>query len=73
MERLSDSHSGDLGTDLFGEKDTLLDGLGREVRPIGRDQDVLEQFGLLWCLPLSGREDCRKSRFGWATTATAKE
>jgi hypothetical protein len=45
MERLSDSHSGDLGTDLFGEKDTLLDGLGREVRPIGRDQDVLEQFG----------------------------
>jgi hypothetical protein len=32
MERLSDSHSGDLGTDLFDEKDTLLDGLGREVR-----------------------------------------
>ena len=27
-----------LGTDLFGEKDTLLDGLGREVRPIGRNQ-----------------------------------
>ena len=27
MERLSDGHSGDLGTDLFGEKDTLLDGL----------------------------------------------
>jgi len=31
MERLSDGHSGDLGTDLFGEKDTLLDGLGGEV------------------------------------------
>jgi len=42
---LGDRNSGNLGTDLFGEKDTLLDGLGREVRPIGRDQDVLEQFG----------------------------
>ena len=38
-------HSRNLGTDLLGEKDTLLDGLGREVRSIGRDQDVLEQFG----------------------------
>ena len=37
MERLGDRNSGNLGTDLFGEKDTLLDGLGREVRPIGRD------------------------------------
>ena len=42
---LGDRHGGNLGTDLFGEKDTLLDGLGREVRPIGRYQDVLEQFG----------------------------
>jgi hypothetical protein len=37
MERLGDRNSGNLGTDLFGKKDTLLDGLGREVRPIGRD------------------------------------
>jgi len=42
---LGDRNSGNLGTDLFGEKDTLLDGLGRKVRPIRRDQDVLEQFG----------------------------
>jgi hypothetical protein len=30
-----------LGTDLLGEEDALLDGLGGEVRPVGRDQDVL--------------------------------
>ena len=45
MERLGNRHGGNLGTDLFRERDTLLDGLGRKVRPIGRDQDVLEQFG----------------------------
>src|SRR5947209_8646326 len=40
-----DRHGGNPGTDLLGEGDTLLNGLGREIRPIGRDQDVLEQCG----------------------------
>jgi len=55
MERLSDRNSGNLGTDLFGEKDTLLDGLGREVRPIGRDQDVLEFVVVGWTDPEGDR------------------
>jgi len=42
MEWFGDRHGGDLGTDLLGEEDALLDGLGGEVRPIGRDQDVLD-------------------------------
>jgi hypothetical protein len=41
MEWLCDRNGSNLGTDLFGEADTLLDGLGGEVRPIGRDQDVV--------------------------------
>ena len=41
MEWLSDRHSHNLGTDLFRQKDTLLDGLGREVRPIGREASSL--------------------------------
>src|SRR5215472_13145475 len=47
---LGDRHGGDLGTDLFGEKNALLDGLGSEIRPISRDQDVLEHYSFL--LPL---------------------
>jgi hypothetical protein len=45
MERLGDRHGGNVSTDLLGEEDALLDGLGGKIRPIGRDQDVLEQFG----------------------------
>jgi hypothetical protein len=45
MERLGDRYGGNLGTDLFSEKDALLDGLGGEVRSIGWDQDVPEQRG----------------------------
>src|SRR5580704_8035933 len=62
MEWLGDRQGGNLGTDLLGEKDTLLDGLDREVRPIGRYPDLLEHYS---SPPLSAsfcREDCRKSR-----------
>jgi hypothetical protein len=38
---LGDRHGGDLGTDLLGKEDALLDGLGSEIRPVSRDQDVL--------------------------------
>ena len=44
MEWLGDRHGGNLGTDLLGEEDALFDSLGGEVRSIGRDQDVLEQY-----------------------------
>ena len=44
MERLGDRHRGNFGTDLFGEKNALLDGLGGEIRPVSRDQDVLEHY-----------------------------
>src|SRR6516162_7782390 len=44
MEWFGDRHGGDLGTDLFGEEDSLLDGLGGEFRPVSRDQDVLEHY-----------------------------
>jgi len=50
MERLGDRHRGNFGTDLFGEKNALLDGLGGEIRPVSRDQDVLEHYSFL--LPL---------------------
>jgi len=43
MERLGDRHCGNLGADLLGEKDALLDGLRGEVRPVGRDKDILIQ------------------------------
>jgi hypothetical protein len=43
MVRLGDRHGGDFGTDLLGEEDALLDGFGGEIRPVGRDQHVLEQ------------------------------
>ena len=43
-ERLNDSHSGNLGTDLFGEKDTLLDGLGREIRRLRSNGDAPERI-----------------------------
>jgi hypothetical protein len=43
MERFGDRHGGDFGTDLLGEEDALLDGFGSEIRPVGRDQDILEQ------------------------------
>ena len=47
MERFGDRQGGNLGTDLLGEEDRLLDGLGGEIRPIGRNKDVLEQVDLL--------------------------
>ncbi len=53
MERLSDRNSGNLGTDLFGEKDTLLDGLGREIRPIVAIRMFLNNVGLLRSPPVS--------------------
>jgi hypothetical protein len=42
-ERLCDRHRGDFGTDLLGESDTVLNRLGGEVRPVGRDQYILVQ------------------------------
>src|SRR5260370_42335297 len=63
MERLSDRHGGDLGTDLFCEANTLLHGLGRAIRPIGRDQDVLEQRG---SSPVCGSVDGKiAENHGW--------
>src|SRR6516164_8803191 len=44
MERLGDRHGSNLGADLLGEANALLDGLGGEIRPVGRDQDVLVQY-----------------------------
>jgi hypothetical protein len=34
MERLNDRHCGDLGADLLGEEEALIDGLRGEVRPV---------------------------------------
>ena len=42
-ERLCDRHRGDFGTDLLGESDTVLNRLGGEVRPVGRDRYILVQ------------------------------
>ena len=57
MERLSDRNSGNLGTDLFGEKDTLLDGLGQEVSdPSVGIRMFLNIIVLLLCLPLPTRQ-----------------
>jgi hypothetical protein len=39
----------DFGTDLFGEVDTLLDGLDGEVRPVRRDLDVIEHRSSSYC------------------------
>jgi hypothetical protein len=47
MEWLGDRQGGNLGTDLLGEEDALLDGLGGEIRPVSRNQDVLEQNSAL--------------------------
>ena len=44
MEWFGDRHGGDLGTDLFGEADGLLDGFGGEIRPVSRDQNIPEQL-----------------------------
>src|SRR5215472_5878423 len=44
MEWLGDRHRGDLGTDLLGEEDGLLDRLRSEVRPISRHQDAFEHM-----------------------------
>src|SRR5580704_15159513 len=64
LEWLGDRHGGNLGTDLLGEGDTLLNGLGREIRPIGRDQDVLEQCG---SPPVCGTVDGKiAENHGWA-------
>jgi len=76
MEWLSDRHGGNLGADLLGEKDALLDGLGGEFRPVSRDQDVLVQDSSPpVCVSLC-QEDQRKSisfqsvRFPSMTEAT---
>src|SRR5215469_10777181 len=41
---LGDRHGGNLGTDLLGEEDALLDRFGGEIRPVCRNQDVLEHY-----------------------------
>src|SRR6516162_494984 len=50
---LGDRHAGDLGTDLLGEEDGLLDGFGGEIRPVSRDQNIPEHRVLLPALFLS--------------------
>src|SRR5437870_1454193 len=47
---------------ISGKENSLLDGLGGEVRSIGRDQDVLEQYSSPPVAASFSREDCRKSR-----------
>src|SRR5215472_15246742 len=47
MEWFGDRHGGDLGTDLLGEEDALLDGFSGEIRPVSRDQNIPEHIGLL--------------------------
>ena len=42
MEWFGDRHGGDLGTDLLGEEDGLLDGLGGEIRSVSGDQNIPE-------------------------------
>ena len=37
LEWFGNRYGGDLGTDLFGEEDALLDGLGGEIRSVSRD------------------------------------
>jgi hypothetical protein len=44
MEWFGDRHGGNLGTDLLGKENSLFDGLGGEVRSIGRDQNIPEQY-----------------------------
>jgi hypothetical protein len=53
MEGLGDRYGCDLGTDLFREKDTLLDRLSGEVRSISGDQDVIEHYSFVLSLLLS--------------------
>jgi hypothetical protein len=44
MEGFGDRQGGNLGTDLLGEENALLDRFGGEVRPVCGDQDVFEQY-----------------------------
>jgi hypothetical protein len=60
MAWFGDRHSGNLGTDLFGEEDALLDGFGGEIRPVSRDQNIPEHRVLLTALFLSAAR--RRSR-----------
>src|SRR6516165_4616044 len=53
MEWFGDRHGGDLGTDLSGKEDSLLDGLGSEIRSVSRDQNIPEHRVLLPALFLS--------------------
>ena len=44
VEWLGDRHGGNLGTDLLGEGDTLLNGLGREIRRLRSNGDAPERI-----------------------------
>jgi hypothetical protein len=44
-ERLGDRQGSNLGTDLLGKADALFDSFSGEVRSIGRDQNIPEQYG----------------------------
>ena len=44
LEWFGDRHGGNLGPDLFGEADALLDRFGSEIRPVSRDQNIPEQY-----------------------------
>ena len=56
MEWFGDRHGGDLGTDLLGEEDGLLDGLGGEIRSVSGDQNIPEhEFSSRLCFFLTTR------------------
>ena len=46
----------------LGEVRDNIDRLDGEIRPVSRDQDVLEQLGLLLSVLISYTKDCRKLR-----------
>ena len=46
-EWLSNREGGNPCTDLLGKVDSLLDRLAGEIRPVSRDQDILEHIDLL--------------------------
>jgi hypothetical protein len=65
MEWFGDRHSGDLGTDLFGEKNALLDGLGGEIDPSVGTRTFLNI--IVFPLPLFLSDDL------WARLSSARE
>jgi hypothetical protein len=40
-------HGGNLGSDLLGKEDVMPSVLGAEMRPVGRDQNILDKVVLL--------------------------